>query len=355
MRLSFHDSATVDQFFRQYKIDPHVLKRMRYLCYHEGRAVERLLQEVPGQHRAAFADTFTWQQLQLVQRYDSQCDGSTKLVLETPDGLRLETVIMRARQSRVSVCVSSQVGCAARCTFCATGYMSVRRSLSEAHIIEQIVQARAIVQQEGRTLRNVVFMGMGEPLHNATVVGRVLETLQSPRCFGLSPQRVLVSTVGIPQQMVQFAARFPQTGLALSLHAARQSLREQLIPLARKYPLPQLKAALQQVAALQRRPMMIEYLMLEDINDRDDDADLLAEFLHGLRVHVNLIPFNPIAEAPAHFRPTDRERRNAFANRLRQRGHLVTIRYSLGADIAAACGQLAQPVSPLDTLAAHQA
>jgi 23S rRNA (adenine2503-C2)-methyltransferase len=217
--------------------------------------------------------------------------------------------------------------------------MGAVQNLSYGEIADQVVQAGRLVQPEGRAIRNVVFMGMGEPFHNEDNIYRAVELLCSPQAFNLSPRHVCVSTVGIPAAMVRFAERFPLVSLALSLHSARDCVRAQLIPLARRYRLAELREALQQVIALQGRPVMIEYLLLAGINDSDEDAVILADYLNALPVHVNLIPYNTIAGLPD-LAASDRERRWAFARVLRGLGHRVTMRYSLGADIGAACGQL---------------
>ncbi len=345
---SIHDATALEAFFRAQRIDPHRLRRWRYLLYHERRPLDRVLAELPADARERLMREFRLTSLELAERHDSQIDRSTKLVFQTAAGRRLETVVMRSGGDRTSVCVSSQVGCAARCVFCATGLMPSVDNLTEDEILDQFMHASDIVRGEGQRLRNVVFMGMGEPLHNEPAVYGALEKLQSQAYFGLSPQRILVSTVGIPDAMRRFAERFPLICMALSLHSASQAFRASLIPVARRYPLDALRAALIDVNRLQKRPVMIEYLMLADANDRDEDADQLAEFLEGLRVHVNLIPFNPFTQGPP-FQPTPRPRRDEFANRLRARGLLVTVRYSQGADIGAACGQLiTEPRTPAD-------
>jgi 23S rRNA (adenine2503-C2)-methyltransferase len=195
------------------------------------------------------------------------------------------------------------------------------------------------LREEGRRVRNIVFMGMGEPLHNEQNLYSALESLLAADLFHHSPNRILVSTVGIPDAMVRLARRFPQINLALSLHSADQTTRETLIPLARKYPLDRLRQAIRECNSIQGKPFMIEYLMLAGRTDRDGDAEGLIAYLDGLDVHVNLIPFNPIEDAP-HLVGSDRANRDAFAARLRAAGFTTTIRYSLGADIAAACGQL---------------
>jgi 23S rRNA (adenine2503-C2)-methyltransferase len=213
------------------------------------------------------------------------------------------------------------------------------RNLSAAEIVDQVAQANRLLLPEARRIQNVVFMGMGEPLHNEAHVFRAAELLFSQRHFNLSPRRTMLSTVGIPDGMIRWAQRFRRSSLALSLHAARQDLREQLIPLARRYPLPRLRETLCDVLRIQDAPLMIEYLLLRDINDSPADAETLCEFLRELPVLVNLIPLNPVLHAPD-LRSSQRSQGTAFARRLRDAGLLVTFRHSQGRDIRAACGQL---------------
>ncbi len=272
---------------------------------------------------------------------DSQVDGATKLVLRTPAGFLIESVLLRTGTGRVSLCVSSQIGCAAACGFCATGQMGIARNLTTAEILDQVVLAGEHLAREGRAVRNIVFMGMGEPFHNEGAVYDAVAALLSPELFHYPPRRILISTVGIPNAMIRCARRFPGVNLALSLHSVRQEVREQLIPLAAKFPLDELRAAVAAVSKIQQNTVMIEYLMLAGVNDSAEDARELAAWLAGLDVHVNLIPYNPIDSAPQ-LRTTEREERDAFAKMLRAAGFATTIRYSLGADVAAACGQLVQ-------------
>jgi 23S rRNA (adenine2503-C2)-methyltransferase len=182
---------------------------------------------------------------------------------------------------------------------------------------------------------------MGEPFHNEATIYDVISALVAPELFHYPPGRTLISTVGIPDAMVRCARRFPKVNLALSLHSVRQDVRERLIPLAAKFPLAELRSAIAQVNAIQQNTVMVEYLMLAGVNDSPDDARELAAWLQGLDVHVNLIPYNPIATAPG-LQSTNRPERDTFAAIVREAGFVATIRYSLGADIAAACGQLVQ-------------
>ncbi len=203
------------------------------------------------------------------------------------------------------------------------------------------MQARQLVAAEGRSIRNIVFMGMGEPFHNEENLYAALDALAAPELFHHPPSRVLISTVGLPDAMIRAARRFPAVHQALSLHSARQDVRERLIPLAARYPLAELRRALAELNRIQSAatPVMIEYLMLAGVNDSPADACHLVEWLADLRVHVNLIPYNPIDDAP-HLAGSDRPKRETFGAILKSAGLKTTIRYSLGADIAAACGQL---------------
>jgi 23S rRNA (adenine2503-C2)-methyltransferase len=219
--------------------------------------------------------------------------------------------------------------------------MGIAKSLSAAVILDQVVLAGERMRAEDRAVRNIVFMGMGEPFHNEEAVYESVTALLSPEMFHHPASRILVSTVGIPDAMVRCARRFPDVNLALSLHSVRPDVRERLIPLAAKYSLEDLRTAIAKINQIQSSTIMIEYLMLAGVNDSIEDARELAIWLTGLNVHVNLIPYNPIETAP-NLRTTERPQRDAFAAILRNAGFITTIRYSLGADIAAACGQLVQ-------------
>ena len=339
--ISIYDSAAVDRLRCELKFEPRRLRGLRTAYFKKFLGAEAALAELPAGVRDAFRSRVEFHPLEIDQACDSQLDGATKLVLRTPAGYLIESVIIRTGTGRVSLCVSSQVGCAAACGFCATGQMGVAKSLSAAEIFDQIVLAGEHLQPEGRRIRNIVFMGMGEPFHNEESLYEAVAALLAPESFHHAPGRILISTVGIPDAMVRCARRFPEVNLALSLHSVRPEVRQQLIPLAAKFPLDQLRSAVERVNSIQQNSIMIEYLMLAGINDSADDARELAAWLAGLKAHVNLIPYNPIESAPQ-LRTTERRERDAFAEILRAAGFVTTIRYSLGADIAAACGQLVQ-------------
>lgn len=340
--VSIHDIRKVNGLWRAWGFDPQLLRRFRYLLYGESRPIEEVLGELPPHVDRTIHDSLILRPLTLCEARQSQLDRSCKLVLATGEGLRLETVLMRSASGRLSVCLSSQVGCAARCVFCATARMGLLRNLSCGEILAQLVEVNNWLGIRGRVVRNVVFMGMGEPFHNLTAVTEAVHALIDTRLFGISPRRILVSTVGVAEAMLAFAKRFPTVGIALSLHSTNQEQRQQWIPVARRYPLDELRKTVKEVNRLQHRPVMIEYLMVAGQNDGPEDARRLIDFLRGLWVHVNLIPYNPIDDNPPGFQPTPRQARDHFAATLREAGFLTTIRYSQGSDISAACGQLVQ-------------
>jgi len=316
-------------------------RRFRTRWLKQSWSFDEALAELPSAIRSEVSRDFRPYHLELAERLDSEIDGASKLLFRTDDGLMIESVILRAETGRTSLCISSQVGCAAACRFCATGQMGIARNLTTEQILDQVVQANQILRPEDRRVRNIVFMGMGEPLHNPVHLHEAVAALTSPWVFAYAPQRLLVSTVGIPKEMLRLDAAFPAIKIALSLHSADQAIRQEIIPLGRGTPLEKLRETLLSLQISERRHVMIEYLMLAGKTDRDEDIDHLTRFLKDIPAHINLIPFNPIDDA-GDLQSSPRETRERFGRRLKDAGFKVTIRYSLGADIAAACGQLIQ-------------
>ncbi|MEM9352538.1 MAG: 23S rRNA (adenine(2503)-C(2))-methyltransferase RlmN [Planctomycetota bacterium] len=338
-KVSIYEAAGVERVRRELRLDPQHVRRLRLAFFKKFLGANAALAELPEPVRAAFGERVRFHPLRVHSRHDSSLDGATKLLLETDAGMLVEAVILRIDTGRTTLCVSSQVGCAAACDFCATGRMGIAQNLSAGEILDQLVLAGELLAAEGRRVRNLVLMGMGEPLHNEAGVQAAIEGLVAADGFHHPAGRVLLSTVGIPDAMVRFGRRLPGVNLALSLHSVRQETRERLIPLAKHYPLADLRAAVAELNRLQGRPVMLEFLMLAGMNDSLEEAAELVEWCDGLNVHVNLIPYNPVDDAP-HLAGTDRAGREAFAGVLKGAGLTCTIRYSLGADIAAACGQL---------------
>lgn len=341
---SVHNNQAMELFRRKQRIDPQQIRLFRNAYYKKGESFEVAALQIPARCRSLFWEQFSSLTLSLEEEHHSQQDGATKLLLRTATGHLIETVILRIDSGRTSLCVSSQVGCAAGCQFCATGQMKVLQHLTAEEIVDQVLIANGLLTKENRRVRNIVFMGMGEPLHNENALHAAIEQLTSSQHFNYAQQRLLVSTVGIPDGMLQLAQQFPRINLALSLHSVSQQTRDKIIPVSHKYSLQELKQVLQTLNQLQQRPVMIEYLTLAGINDSPSDANALIAWLDGLQVHLNLIPFNTIKESP-HLSCSTPEAQQQFANQLRAAGVTVTRRYSLGDDIAAACGQLAQKTS----------
>jgi len=339
--ISIHSFQELEPLRRELRLDRQILRRLRNAFFKEQATAEEALQAVPESCRDRLRQELRFHFLTGKGAYHSRLDGASKLVFGTPDGLLIESVVLRIRSGRTALCISTQAGCAARCGFCATGLMGLKRNLTADEILDQVIQAGRQVKAEGLAIRNVVLMGMGEPFHNETEVHTALSVLRSPQSFNFSGRHLTVSTIGIPGAMVRFAEKFLDVHLALSLHSARQKVRETLMPLARLYPLPALRAALETVTAIQGQPIMIEYLMLRNLTDTPADLGAMKEFLTGIPVHINLIPWNPVPGISG-FTGSSLEQRQAFAKALKQAGFKVTLRYSLGADIAAGCGQLAK-------------
>lgn len=273
-------------------------------------------------------------------------DGRTvKYVWRLLDGSLVESVLMRYPR-RVTMCISSQAGCAMACPFCATGQGGLMRNLSTAEIVEQVlVGARALARGEiaggpGR-VSNVVFMGMGEPLANyRRVMGAIRRlTTTAPGGLGMSARGITVSTVGLVPRMRELATEGLPLTLALSLHAPDDELRDELVPINERWPVAEVLDAAWEYAATTKRRVSIEYAMMRDINDQPDRAEMLADLLVGQLVHVNLIPLNPTPGSKWTASRPEVERE--FVARLKRRGVEVTIRDTRGRDIDGACGQLA--------------
>jgi 23S rRNA (adenine2503-C2)-methyltransferase len=266
-------------------------------------------------------------------------DGTIKSVFRLHDGLLIEGVLIPA-DGRTTACISSQAGCPLGCTFCATGHMGFKRNLDFTEIYDQVVLIREqSYRYFSRPLSNIVFMGMGEPLLNYDQVKGSLEKISDPEGMGISPQRITVSTVGIPEAIMKMAAekfRFP---LALSLHAATDEKRSRIIPVNKKYPVKDLVKVLKQYHKSTGKRITIEYILFKDFNDTLTDAADLAVFCKNFPVKINLIEYNPVANSG--FMTSDPGATKAFQEFLEKKNLVVNIRKSRGKDIAAACGQLA--------------
>lgn len=292
--------------------------------------------ELDRDARERLAQTARLGALELVGVYGS-ADGAHKLALRTDDGAVIESVLIPGPE-RATLCVSSQVGCAMNCQFCLTAKMGLSRHLRAAEIVEQFVVARRRFPDVW--ISNVVFMGMGEPLHNLDEVIPATHVLVDDRGLGLSQRRVTVSTSGLVPQIERLIAESPAQ-LAVSVNATTDEVRDWLMPVNRKYPLATLFAALRALPLPRRARVTLEYVLLADVNDSADDAARLAALVAGLPCKLNLIPFNP--HPGSEFRRPDPERVAAFKAALQAQRLNTSVRTTRGDDTMAACGQLGRP------------
>ena len=280
-----------------------------------------------------------------IKRVSTDNEDTVKFLWHLVEGnYPIETVLMFYRD-RATVCVSTQAGCAMGCGFCATGQAGFHRHLSVGEIVEQVVRSTHEAHARGRRIDNIVFMGMGEPLANEPAVWGAIERIHSD--IGISARHITVSTVGIIPGIRTLATRGLPVNLAVSLHAGRDDLRNELVPINTRYPLADLIAACQDYLAAKRRRITFEWALIDKVNDTDRDAHELAELCLQLSpsAHVNLIPLNPTPGWPTVGSPPMRVA--AFEQLLRRLGVNATTRHNRGTEIAAACGQLAagQPVA----------
>jgi 23S rRNA (adenine2503-C2)-methyltransferase len=301
------------------------------------------LEEIPARVRARLAAETRIGVLPVSLETESSDGHTRKYLLGLADGERIETVLMRFT-GRVTACVSSQAGCAMGCVFCATGQMGYRRHLSTAEIVSQVVHvARALRSATAaRSLRNVVFMGMGEPLHNYDAVMKAADILRDPSGLGLSAERITLSTVGVVPGIRRMADEASPIHLAVSLHAATQEERAALVPAARKWPLDELMDACRHFCVTLGRRIFFEWTLIDGRNDTEGHARAVGRLIQGLPAQVNLIPLNPTAGYSGVPSRTEAARR--FQKILaHEYGLPSTVRLRRGIDIDAGCGQLAAP------------
>ena len=276
-----------------------------------------------------------------VERVTPSQDGSRKFVLRMADGGRVQSVLM-PDEDRLTLCLSTQVGCGFACAFCCTGTMGLERNLTSGEIVGQLMAARRALPADSR-ITHVVYMGMGEPLANYAATVKSLRTLTDAQAFGMSPRRITVSTVGLVSGIERLARENLRVRLAISLHATTDEVRDRLMPVNKGFDLQALLAACRSFPLPMRQRMTFEYVLLDGVNDSPEDARRLVKLLHGIRAKVNLIPFNQWDGAA--FERPPLQRILAFQARLLEHGITATVRWSKGEDIGAACGQLTEPTT----------
>jgi 23S rRNA (adenine2503-C2)-methyltransferase len=314
---------------------------------------------LPAPLRAALASAFRWDTVADSELQLSDGGATEKALHRLGDGVVIESVLMHfpasaGHRERNTLCISSQAGCAVGCPFCATGELGFGRDLLTAEILDQVRHAARRVVARGRRLTNIVFMGMGEPLLNLDRVLEAVEALNDPKRFGLGARHITVSTSGVVPGIRRLTALGPQFTLAVSLHAARDPLRDVLVPLNRRWPVAEVVAAAREHADATGRRITYEVTMIGGVNDTDIDAHAMADLLRGDLAHVNLIPMNPVAHTPWSASPPAALDR--FAATLRAAGIETTIRHNRGQEIGAACGQLAadHAGAPTPAVVAHR-
>ena len=262
---------------------------------------------------------------------------TVKTLFELHDGQAIEAVLMRY-QRRNTLCISTQVGCALGCVFCATGQMGFRRHLSSGEIAVQVMYYAGLLHKEGGKATNVVMMGMGEPFHNYENTLAAIDRLNHAEGYNFGARRFTISTVGLVPMMRRFANEKRQVNLAISLHAADDELRSSMLPVNKKYNIEEVLAACRDYVAASGRRVTFEWALIRGVNDTPEQAQLLARRLKGLLCHVNVIPLNPTGGY--HGQASTRQRVEAFRSALERAGVVCTVRLRRGVDIQAGCGQL---------------
>ncbi|MDN3505875.1 MAG: 23S rRNA (adenine(2503)-C(2))-methyltransferase RlmN [Simkaniaceae bacterium] len=292
--------------------------------------------EVEPNARALVEEILKWVDFSLPEVDLGQEEGGTvKFLTQVGDGLEVESVFIPMR-AKSTLCISSQVGCKMGCAFCETGRMGLLKQLSAEQIVAQVFLA---VHHFGLKIDNIVFMGMGEPLDNFDAVMRAIDVLTDSSGLAFGPSRISVSTSGIVDKIDAMAERAdPAVNLAVSVNAPTDEIRRRIMPVNRTWGMAELKGAMERFCSHPRRQIFVEYVLLEGVNDSLECADLLADYLRGLKVKVNLIPYNP--QSKDRFAPPKQEVMQAFMRRMQNHGYLTMMRGTKGQKIMAACGQL---------------
>ncbi len=293
--------------------------------------------------REELKQTYDFSSLKLEKKQETPAGDTVKVLFSlkrSPDK-KIETVLMRHEDGRNTVCVSSMVGCPVGCTFCATGQMGLETDLTAREIVDQVLYFARFLSNQSQKITNIVYMGMGEPMLNLKAVEESIDTIIDPKKMGMSQRRITVSTAGFPDQIRQFVDDgYDQAGLAISLHAPTQEIREKIMPIAQVHPLDELFAAIDYYVERCNKLVTYEYILLKEVNDQDQHARQLGELLKDRLAHVNLIPLNPVPGIK--YKRPSRQRVTEFSEILSKEGVSNSIRVTMGEEIDAACGQLSQ-------------
>jgi 23S rRNA (adenine2503-C2)-methyltransferase len=322
------------EFAASKKVPPFHVRQVFEWFFRKGAMSFADMTNLPLAYRKSMEARYQLHPLKLVKKDTSELDGTIRYYFKGHDGKEISTVFL-PEADRLSLCLSTQVGCAYRCGFCASGLVPFQRQLSAAEILDQIL---LIQKDSGRQVTNLLFMGMGEPLANYTQVLQSIRWITSTQGIGMSPSRVTLSTSGLIPQIRKMADDGMRVKLAISLHAVQDDVREKIMPVSGKFGVRELIKAAKYYSLKSKAEVTFEYILLKGVNDRLHDAIRLAYLTKGFQNHVNLIPYNPVAGLSFE-RPTS-DSVERFQHWLRQRGVPVFIRKPKGLDIGSACGQL---------------
>ena len=338
MNLVGQTQDQVKSWLRSVEEPSYRFKQIFDWVYKKGVLSTEKMVNLPPSLREKIAVAFDFPTLRLEKTQKSSDKETTKYLWTLFDGRQVESVLIASGERR-TLCISSQVGCPARCAFCASGREGLIRNLSVGEILEQIVQIKGLLRGKKEQISHVVFMGMGEPLENYDQVIKAVRLLIDPLSLGLSARRVTISTVGVVEGIEKLMCEKIPVNLALSLHATNQALRKRIVPYARKYALEEVLGAAKRYSEKTKRDVTYEYVLLKGINDGEKEALELGRLLKGHQSCVNLIPYNPVPHV--RFKRPDGDAIEGFRALLKQVGVNATWRYTKGKEIAAACGQLA--------------
>ena len=300
------------------------------------------IETLPKEIRTLLSENCFYNSLRIHSEITSEDGQTTKFLFQTTDDKMIEAVIMRHQSGRNTLCVSCQAGCPMACSFCATGKLWLIRNLEAYEIVEQIMIAAAKLHTEDRKLRNIVYMGMGEPMLNYDNVALSIHIASAQKKLDLSSRRITISTCGIIPWILRLAEDFPQVSLAVSLHAPNDEARKRIMPVENTYPIDALMEALDQYTEKTNKRIFYEYIMIAWVTDRPEFAHELAALLEGKLAHVNFIPYNPWEGIMGTgFQPTSKIMIKKFQDTLDRAWVPSTVRHTMGDDLDAACGQLA--------------
>jgi len=342
-RFSIHDELKLQELLKEYKIPKFRYGQIENAIYKNFISDFDEIQTIPKDLREILKRECFYSSLTIDHEATSANGQTTKILFKTQDGLLIESVIMRHLSGRNTLCISCQAGCPMACTFCATGKLWLQKNLELHEIVDQVMYAASLLNSQWERLRNVVFMGMGEPMLNYEAMKQAIHMFTDQKKFDLSNRRVTVSTCGIVPWINKFTEDFPQTSLAISLHAPNDEIRKSIMPVDHTYNLEKLMESLDNYVAKTNKRIFYEYIMINGINDHLKLADELGKLLEWRLAHVNFIPYNAWEGTDSDgYTTTPRFIIEKFQKILEKYWVVSTIRATMWDDIDAACGQLAR-------------